>query len=186
MTDAALTLKSIFCADPDAPIADLLATDEAREALAEACKAAPAPLRAGLEKALTGSLDALFDVGLGSVLQASWSKLDVLRKAFEATLADPAKIVHVPLLDHKVASTHTPSIDLLLGEKAVTKLEFAIVLALDLRGVQLDVRGGKIHGLAAGECEGQGTFSLAGQTLLRRSTPPLKLPGRLVFVREEA
>lgn len=186
MTTAPLTLKSFFCADPDAPIADSCEMGLARKAIDEACKSVPAPARAGLIKALAASLDEMFGVGIGSVLESSWGKLEVLKSTLEATRADPDKIAHVPLLDHKVTTTHQPHIDLMLGGKKLARLGFDIGLALDLRGVQLDIRKGRIHGLTGGECLGEGTFSLAGQTLLQRSTPALALPGRLAFRAEPA
>lgn len=186
MTDAPLTLKSFFCPDPARRIADCLDTDEARAALAEACGAAPAPLRAGLVKALSGSLDEMFGVGVGDVLNSSWGKLGALRETIVSTRADPGKIAHVPLLDHQVASKHQPHIDLMLGGKQLCRLAFDIVLTLKLRGVQLDIRKGAIHGLTAGEAQGEGAFTLGGQTLIKRTTPAIALPGRLAFARAEA
>lgn len=182
MTDAPLTLKSFFCADPDAPIADSCEMTLARKAVQEACKSVPAPARAGLVKALAGSLDELFGVGIGSVLETSWGKLEALKTSLDSTRADPAKIAHVPLLDHKVTSTHQPHIDLMLGGRKIARLAFDIGLTLDLRGVQLDIRQGRIHGLTGGEARGEGTFSFGGQPLLQRTTPALALPGRLAFI----
>ena len=186
MTLAPLTLKSFFCPDPDAPIADRCEMALARKAIDEACKSVPGPARAGLIKALAGSLDEMFGVGIGSVLESSWGKLEALKETLEATRADPDKIAHVPLLDHKVTTTHQPHIDLMLGGKSLARLGFDIGLNLDLRGVQLDIRKGRIHGLTGGEATGEGTFSLAGQPLLQRSTPALALPGRLAFKGEPA
>lgn len=179
MTDAPLTLKTFFCEDPAAPVADGCELDLARKAVEEACAALPGPAREGAVKALAGALDEVFHVGLGEVLEASWGKLAGLQDALAATRADPAKVARVPLLDHKVTSKHAPYIDLMLGGRQLTRLTFDIVLTLALRGVQLDVRQGGLHGLTAGECQGEGTFSLGGQTLIKRSTPALALPGRL-------
>lgn len=181
MSDQPLTLKAFFCDDPAALVADGCEMGLARAAVEEACANLPGPARDGVIKALAGSLDEMFGVGLGSVLESSWGKLTSLQDSFASTRLDPSKVVRVPLLDHKVTTRHQPHIDLMLGGKPLTRLTFDIALTLDLRGVQLDVRNGGIHGLTAGEAQGEGTFALGGQTLLKKATPALALPGRLEF-----
>lgn len=56
---------------------------------------------------------------------------------------------------------------------------FEITLTLELKGVQLKIRQGRLHGLTAGAAQGEGVFSFAGRPLLQKTTPPPTLPGRI-------
>lgn len=179
MTDAPATLKLFFCEDAAQPIACDL--DMAHQAMAEASKSIPAPLRGGLTTALASAIDEVFQVPLGAVLDASWKKAAIVKDGLEATLTDPNKVVVVPLVDHKVSSKHQPHVDVMFSGKALHRLVFDIELQLELRGVQLQVREGRIAGLTSGECAGHGLFSMGGQQIIKRSTPFFGLPGKLAF-----
>lgn len=135
----------------------------------------------GLAPALATAIDAVFQAPLASGLEASWKKAAVLADALETTRTDPAKVVVVPLMDHKVTSKHQPHVDVVYGGKSLHRLVFDIELFLALKGVQLQVRDGRIAGLTSGEWVGQGVFSLADHEILKRSTPAFALPGRLTF-----
>jgi len=181
MSDAPLTLKSFFCADPARPIArelDLAAAMKAVEAAGADLPRAAMPRLAG---AFESAFDEMFDVDLSGLIESSWRKLKSLDEAFKASAADPLAVSIVPLLDHTIASTPAPRIELLNGPKALAQLAFDIALTLELKGVALEIRGGRVHGLKSGDCLGQGALSFAGQTLLQRQTPAFPLPGRLRF-----
>ncbi len=175
-----LTLKSFFSEDETRPVADLLDRHAVAEILRSAA-AIPAAVLPGVTKALEGALEGFFDIKLGPVLQASWQTLGAIDGAIKATKADAQAKVYVPLLDHKITSTHKPHVDLVMGGKTLAGLGFEIALTLELKGVQLEVAKGRLHGLTAGAALGQGVFSFAGRPLLQRSTPPLNLPGRVSF-----
>ena len=68
--------------------------------------------------------------------------------------------------------------------QSLCRLVFDIALSLELQGVQLDIRQGRIHALKSGACLGEGVFAFAGQTLIKRATPTFALPGRLAFAAE--
>ncbi len=144
----------------------------------------PRAVLPGLRTAFGGAVDGLFEPRLDDILQRSWGKLQAVQEAIRHTAADPAAIAVVPLLDHRITSTHAPHIDLVLGQKSLCRLVFEIALSLELRGVELEVRGGRISALTSGSCLGEGVFGLAGQTLIKRATPAFHLPGRLTFAGE--
>ncbi len=183
MTDAPLTLKSIFFADPAKPVADEIDLTAIKAAIGAATAALPPGVASNVLKALRHALDEIFQLDLGDVFQSSWSKAIVLTTAIEATRKDPDGVAIVPLLDHKISSTHKPHIDLMYGNKSLGQIAFDITLNLALKGVALEVRQGRIVGLKAGLCVGQGVFSFAGKPLLDRTTPELALPGRVAFTR---
>lgn len=133
----------------------------------------------GLAKAIEGALDQAFDVELGDVLLASWEQADALTKA----LTDDSKdeVVVLPLLDHTVASTHSPTIDLFCGAKRLAELPLEIQLDLQLKGLALELKGGKVTGVRSGEISGHGACTIGGVALVEKETPPMALPGRLAF-----
>ena len=181
MADAPITLKAFFCDDAERPIVDCLDADEVMKAAREAAGELPRAVVPGFRKAFGGALDGLFEPRLDDILGRSWGKLQAVQEAVKATREDAAALAVIPLLDHRITSTHAPHIDLVWGEKSLCRLAFSIALALELRGVELEVRQGRISALTSGHCLGEGVFGMAGQTLIKRSTPPLHLPGRLVF-----
>jgi hypothetical protein len=179
-----VTLKAFFCDDEGQPVADCLDAGSLLAAANEAASGLPRAALPGLAKAMDGALEGLFTPRLDDILGRSWTKVQAVADALKATAADPAALAVVPLLDHAVTSKHSPKIDLVVAEQSLCALAFDITLALQLKGVMLQVRGGRIAALTAGACEGQGTVALAGKTLLTKKTPAFALPGRLDFVRE--
>ena len=135
----------------------------------------------GLAGAFNTALEQVMAVQIGDILLNSWSKVGVLNEALQSTRADPASVVIVPLLDHKVTSSHAPCIDLLCAGKELAKLAFDLSVVLQLKGVELEVRKGAISAVTAGKAVGEGKLVLAGKTLVQRKTPDLPLPGRLAF-----
>jgi hypothetical protein len=179
-----VTLKAFFCDDEGKPVADCLDAGSLIAAANEAASGLPRAALPGLAKAMDGALEGLFTPRLDDILARSWGKLQAVSDALKATATDPAALAVVPLLDHAITSKHTPKIDLVVAEQALCTLAFDITLGLQLKGVLLQVKGGRIAGLTAGACEGQGTLALAGKTLISKKTPAFALPGRLDFARE--
>jgi hypothetical protein len=127
--------------------------------------------------ALDEALDAALGIPLAGLLARSWSQADELRQA----LADAEAEAVIPLLEHTIATTHTPSLELYFGRKRLAQLPLQIELNLVLAGVALELKGGRIAGLSAGECSGQGAVTVGGVSVLEQSTPAIPLPGRLAF-----
>ena len=172
MSAAALTLKSFFAAGEALPI-------NGAQVLAGLADRLPAG--EGAAAALEGALDKAFQVPLADVLLASWEQADALTTALTDSGKEPDAVVLLPLLDHTIASTHSPTIDLFCGRKRLAELPLEIELTLRLSGVALELRGGRITGLRSGEVAGQGACTLGGVPLIERETPAMPLPGRLAF-----
>jgi hypothetical protein len=181
MTDAPATLKLFFCEDAGRPIGEACDLKAAHDALEVAARSVPGPLRPGVATALAGAIDEVFQVSLGDVLAASWKKAAAVQDALEATRQDRSKTVVVPFMDHRITSKHQPHVEVMFSGKSLQKLVFDITLALELKGVQIQVREGRIVGVGSGACQGQGVFALAGQEIIKRATPAFPLPGRLAF-----
>jgi hypothetical protein len=181
MADGPITLKAFFCDDQNRPIADFLDTTSLAKAAQDAAGDVPRAAVPGLQKAFGGALDGLFEPRLEDILAKSWGKLAAVQQAIKTTRDDPSGQIIIPVLDHRITSKHAPHIDLVLGEKSLGRFAFDIALALELRGIELEVRRGRICRLKGGACLGEGVFAFAGQTLIKRATPAFDLPGRLAF-----
>ncbi|MBP7704306.1 MAG: hypothetical protein KA105_03340 [Caulobacter sp.] len=176
-----VTLKTFFCDDAGSPIYASCEAAAAEVAVEAALKSVPKPVRARLAESVRAALDEVFHVRLDEVLSGSWKKLTGVQDALDATRLEPGKVVLLPLLEHKISSRHQPHIEVKLGPKAVSRLVFDLVLALDLKSVELEVREGRIAGLRSGQCGGNGVFSFEGQDLIKKTTPAFSLPGRVSF-----
>lgn len=185
MSEPTHSLKTIFCLDVSKPVG---AEPEFSKVLAglKAAAAVPAASQEGLTGAFNTALEQVMAVQIGDILLNSWSRIGALNDAFQATRADPASTVIVPLLDHKVSSSHAPCIDLLCAGKELAKLAFDLSVVLQLKGVELEVRKGAISAVTGGKAVGEGKLVLAGKTLVQRKTPDLPLPGRLAFAAQPA
>ncbi len=128
---------------------------------------------------LADALAEALDVKLIEIVGGTWAKLKQLQEYRDPLRHPPEETALVPLVDHKIRSTHAPSIDLLSGEKLIANLVFDVALLLTLTGVTLKIRNGRIVEIASGDCKGTGTIKYAGQKLAERSTPKWAIPGSL-------
>ena len=181
MAEAPLTLKSIFSDDPAAPIAPGAQMGACIKAVGVACEGLPKGAVPGLNGAVEAAMDDMLSIDLGGILQRSWKKLKALDAAIQATAKDPAAVSFVPLLDHKVTAKHQPYVDLTYGTAVLGRLQFEISLNLQLRGVVLEIRQGRVAGVRSGHCQGEGVFSFGGEPILKHASKELKLGGRLMF-----
>lgn len=180
MSDASLTLKSLFCDDAEKQAAETIDLDACVKSM-EAGKTAPRAVMPALTASLRGALDDILKVELGDVFANSWGKVKAVREAMDATAAAPGASVVVPLADHKVSSKHKPSIELYVGAKPLCVLEFEIALTLQVKEVALSVEGGRVTGVHTGVALGDANLSFAGQSLAKGKSREFKLPGRLRF-----
>lgn len=135
----------------------------------------------GLAGCIEAAMDEVMRTPIDGVLMASWKQCRELQDALTAKNREPAV---VPLAEHTIASTHTPTLELFYGRKRLADVGLEIELALTLKGVALEVARGRVTGLRSGECAGVGTLSLGGQPLLEKETPAIDLPGRVGFGRK--
>ncbi|MDQ0464965.1 hypothetical protein QO010_002749 [Caulobacter ginsengisoli] len=174
------TLKTFFCPDPAAPLAGQAGFEAVFEQASQV-SGLPKAAAPGLASAFATALEDVFALPLGPLLEAAWGKLAALEDARTSTLADPSLSALAPLLDHKITSTHRPHVDLRYGGKTLGKVELVLDLALQLKGIELEFRRGRVSALRGGTCQGSGTLSLGGKTLFKRQSKPFPLTGQVSF-----
>jgi hypothetical protein len=136
--------------------------------------------------AIDQALHAAFNIQLGELLHRSWRQVDEFREAVEEGRHDHEAVAVIPLMEHAITTTHTPSLELFLGRKRLARMPLEIELNLLLNGVALELRGGKIAGLRSGECAGEGAVLVGGVPIVEQETPAIHLPGRLAFPKKAA
>jgi hypothetical protein len=174
MSDEPLTLKHFFLDGEKLAVRGEQIVEHLRERVSEAGANVAAA-------ALDGALASAFEVPLGDLLHRSWGQLGEIREAIDAGRRDKEHVAVIPLLEHAIATTHTPTLDLLYGGKRLARVPVQIELNLLLNGVAIELKGGKFTGLRSGHCAGQGAVTIAGVALVEQETPGIHLPGRVGF-----
>lgn len=182
MTEDNLSLKPFFLGDPpNAALSQCVAAATA------ALGASFADLRGFDWHSLAGDiaekLEEMFDIRLTDILATAW-------KDYQALLdcADPAKhkadeTVSLPMVDHRIETTLSPCLEIVVGEREPIRLTFEIACVLELKGLVLKVQDATIRALRIGSCRGQAVVKCEGISLIKRETREIDLPGRIVLAR---
>lgn len=125
-------------------------------------------------------LDGLLDVELGDILATVWDKCVALREYADPTKHPPDEVNMVPLTEHSLTSTHEPYLRVMLGETELGRIDFTLELTLTLVGAVLRIQDGRILGVAAGHCQGDGELTCEGIELFTEQIS-LELPGAIDF-----
>ena len=121
------------------------------------------------------------DIKLADILAGTWAKVAELQAHLDPERHPNGEVSLVPLVEHKLRSVHHPTVDVLVGDTVVARLELEVELSLSLEGVVLKIRDGEIIGVGSGTCVGQGVLKLAGVALVDKRTPKYTIPGSLEF-----
>ncbi len=133
----------------------------------------PKVARDALAKLLSDQIDDLLGMDVLELFVSAWLK----HREFAALANKPGEGQLVELIDHAMSSVHEPKVELMLDGKRVFVLPVKIVLALQFRGAQLLLRGGRVREVRLGELEGKGRFEIAGQKVKEQALGEAKLPG---------
>ena len=155
-------------------------------------KSAPSELHARVEQlpgvswsavgnTLSDAMGTALDVSLSDILSRAWSTLETLQEYLDTDRHPPDEISMVPLATHTIHSSHEPSLELLSGEQIIAQLTFNVEVQLELEGIALKIRDGRIMGVASGAFQSTGSIQFEGQTLIARSTEQIQIPGSLSF-----
>lgn len=134
--------------------------------------------------AVTSGLNQVMTMELGNVLGKAWAGSAQVKAALAATKNKPEAVAFVPLAPHRITTTHKPRVELMMAGMKIAPLPFDVVLAMDLKGVELEISGGRIVSARAGILVGEGAIHFSGSPILKAQTPPLPLPGQLKFALE--
>jgi hypothetical protein len=121
----------------------------------------------------------LLDPDIPGILAAAWNKYRLLRKYLDRDTYPPHKTVLVSLAEHTVTSEHRPSIEIMINDRLVGKVDFQVTVSLVFEGLTLKIRDGRIMEIRTGSCTGKGSISCENCMLIERETAPFPLPGEV-------
>jgi hypothetical protein len=185
MTEAAVnpptTWRALFAEDGGDPLEACKDAPPLTEAISQAAQKFPSACWGDVEGGCRREVDKLMDLSVEKVLFDGWMKLERFKKCVEESKARPDDAFFQDLDDHKIASTHKPRIELRYGAVKVADLDFEIELALKVKGVRLEVRGGKLVRATAGIFAASAKLSLHDNVLVEKGTPEFSAPARIRF-----
>jgi hypothetical protein len=184
MTDAVVagtTWRALFAEAGDDPLEACKDAPPLTQAISEAAQKFPSTCWKDVESGCRDEVDKLLDLSVERVLFDGWMKLERFKKCVEESKARPDDAFFQDLDDHRIASTHRPRIELRYGAVKVADLDFEIELALKVKGVRLELRGGKVVCATAGVFAAAAKLSLHDQVLVEKGTPEFSAPSRIRF-----
>lgn len=179
MAEAASDLTLFFSTDPGDPRWVEAELGEEVEKVKAAVMKHPGVAWNSVSEEIGETVEGLFKVDTVDVLCSAWSQYRDLQKYRDKNRYGPEETNLVSLARHSVRSVHRPSMEIMVNDVKLGRLEFEIDLRLDLEGVVLKIRDGKIWEIKAGRCSGKGVCKCGDVTLMSKETPKFDLPGRV-------
>jgi len=112
----------------------------------------------------------LLDLKMKDILESGWRKYKQVEQYLEQGQANPEVIFMVPLVNHTIVSEHHPKIEIRINESYMGKIDFIILMKLELSGIILNIKGSKIEGVKAGSCKCKGSVACEGIVLFEDSS----------------
>jgi hypothetical protein len=100
----------------------------------------------------TGAIKDALDCDVFQILANAWCKARELHEYTDAKTHPPEETNSVFLGDHKLAASVHPILDLSVAAIGRAKLRFTVEVSAKFKSADLTIRGGRITGIAAGEC----------------------------------
>jgi hypothetical protein len=126
----------------------------------------PADADRVLNRRVSEVLHRLLDIDLGELVVDGWAERMELADAVLRTRVGRAA-EDVRMADHRITSTHHPTVEVLAGGSPVTGLRFELVVTLRLRRVVAAVHGGLLVDVPTGSLTAEAVLTLHGEELLR-------------------
>src|SRR6266567_319786 len=132
---------------------------------------------AGLRNKILAEAGGLLDIRLLNVMGWAWKKGRELEAYRDTVRYPPDKTFRVPLVEHKITSTHKPDVEIRINKKTVGRVHFAVNIEIAVKVMTLEIRNARIKKIDAGDCKATGSFFCEGFLLTERESKPLDLPG---------
>lgn len=172
MNNVEVTLKEFF------GLKEIKLNEAGLEAVKQQAGSAVSALSGNvLAEGLRNSIASNFDMSIGGILAAAWSKQRELQKY----LGKPEATNYLRLAKHTVNSDHKPEIEVLLNEKALAKFQFEVKFKLDIEGANLMIHEGMIKKVTAVSGKASCTISYKGYELYKKESQQIDLPGEVEF-----
>jgi hypothetical protein len=121
----------------------------------------------------------LLDIDVVDILVGAWNKARELRKYRDEAAYPPEEVIVVALAKHRLQSSHAPRLELVIAERPIGRLQFAIDVGLTIEGAQLTIQGGRIKRIATGKTAASGTIKCEGVVIGQPEAKLGALPGEI-------
>jgi hypothetical protein len=128
---------------------------------------------------ITKKVGDLLNISVIDIMVKAWNKYRELLKYTDKEKYPPDVSVLVPLAEHTIKSEHKPYLEILINDKAVSRIDFDINISLVLKGMILKIQDGKIKEIKTGSCKGKGNVKLEDFVIMEKETESFSLPGSI-------
>ncbi len=128
---------------------------------------------------ITKKVRDLLSISVIDIMVKAWNKYRELLKYTDKEKYPPDVSVLVPLAEHTIKSEHKPYLEILINDKAVSRIDFDINISLILKGIILKIQDGKIKEIKTGSCKGKGNVKLEDFVIMEKETESISLPGSI-------
>jgi hypothetical protein len=129
---------------------------------------------------IVANIDNLLNTKISDILVNAWNKYIEISECLNESRKSPNVIFSVSLAEHRIRSEQNPSLQVLVNGRVVREIKFNVSIALILKGMILEIKGGKIRKIhVTGNCQGKGTVECEGVLILEKKTRTLSLPGTI-------
>ncbi len=185
MANSVETLGDLFSAkegQADQESREKLESHEKLQGLDEKLDAKPGEVRPGeATEKIMGTLGDLLDISVIEILIKVWNEGKLFRKYLDPDTYPANETIEITLVKHTITSVHRPYIEIRFDDARVDRIDFEISLTLQLQGAVLEIRGGRIIKVRAGDCTAAGEVKCEGFKLLSRQSRSVKLRGVVEF-----
>ncbi|MFB7381878.1 hypothetical protein ACFC6U_34895 [Kitasatospora purpeofusca] len=122
-----------------------------------------------VEREVATALDRQLGRDLFGFAAAGWSRYAALTAAARRTRGDASSEEVVALADHRITSTCSPRVDLLVDGAPVGSVRMELTLVIELAGIVAVVRQARLVALRAGSCTVIGTLTVDREKIVQRS-----------------
>lgn len=119
----------------------------------------------------------LLDVSVTSILTDVWNQIVELRKYTDKNAYPPDYSSFVSLADHSFTFSFSPSIQLLIDGNVLKTFTLDVSADLEVKGLELEIRNGKIMSVTGGSLEGSGNISVGNVLIWSKDFDSVRLPG---------
>jgi len=132
-----------------------------------------------LRKEILKKLVDLLDIEVVKIIVDSWIENDFFQQINQIRDASPNETILIPIVKHKITSTHNPHLEIIYNGNVVHTINFEVNVDFLFDAVNLSFQDKKLKEIHSGECNINGEFLCENIKLLDVELKNVKLTGML-------
>lgn len=148
---------------------ELESTEEFRELREQIHQELPKGNWEIIRSELLRQVGTLLDIDVQPILLESWKTHQDVEREINKQLSSDDYVTHILSLDdHDIRSSHTPNLELQIGNKLTGHLRIFIGVVFNLKNVSLKIQYGDIQEILSGTVQGHGFMQYQNATLIEK------------------